>query len=516
MKIWAPWETAWPAGLALLLLLGATFAARSWLRLPRGHLGPVLGLFALGLLLRLLAVPALAEHVYDGHEAEFFDIFTGARARNRGGTVLYPSLQWMWWGLGKLLPHAEWVPVVLMAAVGSASAWVVGATAGRLAANPDAPQSSDRVAWIAALVVLLHPVHAAWSSSAYNVILPFFFSALVLWSAAVVGQSRHPPLAVASLGAAAWVLVVATRMEVALVGLPAAVLALGLRPAGLGRGEALRRRAVLLLPLIPALLLGGLAAYPLLFPGEVPGAGERALAFAINWPLVEFYLPVAPRSLLALPVALCTLWALREAPFVTAVLLLSALGQHLLMASFDDFGDRHTLSALPALAWVLALAGGSGWGRPWHRPGALGLALVALLLGLVQLRERYYATEDAFVAWQLARTDLPEMRLEDARQNCGWINEDPRAAADPVASHFNVLDPVEVAALRGPGGCLRWCADVQDYRWSSRAVADRALRMRRLYALSAVAVVSDPASGYACVAWEVGPRRCCGEEPALR
>ena len=79
-----------------------------------------------------------------------------------------------------------------------------------------------------------------------------------------------------------------------------------------------------------------------------------------------------------------------------------------------------------------------------------------------------------------------------------------------MASHFNVLDAAEAEALRGEGGCLRWCADVQDWRWSSRGVADRARRMHRLYELTPVAVVSEPASGYACLVWEVGPRRCCG------
>ena len=54
---------------------------------------------------------------------------------------------------------------------------------------------------------------------------------------------------------------------------------------------------------------------------------------------------------------------------------------------------------------------------------------------------------------------------------------------------------------------LLWCADVQDWRWSSRGVRDRALRLAHLFDLTPAFVVTDSATGYGCVVMEVGERR---------
>lgn len=511
MRIWEPWETAWPAGAALLLLLAAV--AVCWRRLRPG---PVAGrlyavLFSVGLFVRLVAVPALARHGYDGHEAEFYDLFVGTRAINRGGTVLYPAMQWLWAGLGSVLPHLPWVPVVLMSVVGSASVVVCADFARVLLRDPARPRRGQLAALLAGAVVALHPVHAAWSSSAYNVILPFFFGCCVLWVGAKVGRSRQPPIWVATAGAAAWVLVVATRLDAAVVGLPAALLALCCTPLGTRWREVAPRRWVLVLPLVLGLGLGAAAAFPLVYPGEVPGAGERGLAFLVHAPMVAHYLPFGPAWLWAGLVGTCAAVAFVEDATVVVVMVVGILANHFLLSSFDDLGDRHLLLAVP-LAGVLVALAAAGGGRPrLPRIGLLaGPPLAVLLVALVALSGRFYAEEETFVADARSRlAHLPTWSLEEARQDCGWVNEDPRASSDPAASHFNVLHAEEAASLRSDGGCLRWCADLQDWRWSSRGVADRARRMGRLFALRPVAMVADEPSGYACEVWELTDRRCC-------
>jgi len=87
-----PWQTAWPAGLALLLVLLLV------LRLHRARDLPVPGRLwwsALGLFLavRLFALPVFSRHSFDGHEAEYWDLFRGVSSPTRGGTVLYPAMQ---------------------------------------------------------------------------------------------------------------------------------------------------------------------------------------------------------------------------------------------------------------------------------------------------------------------------------------------------------------------------------------------------------------------------------------
>jgi hypothetical protein len=48
---------------------------------------------------------------------------------------------------------------------------------------------------------------------------------------------------------------------------------------------------------------------------------------------------------------------------------------------------------------------------------------------------------------------------------------------------------------------------VQDWRWASRGVRPRALRLLHLYPAQPVAVLTEAESGYACLLLELGERR---------
>ncbi|MEC8423244.1 MAG: hypothetical protein VX000_05665, partial [Myxococcota bacterium] len=134
MRIWEPWETAWPAGAALVLCaLAVASGGWRWVRIDRRDRAVAVGLLLVALIVRLLVVPAWTMHTYDGHEAEYFDLFRGVRAPTRGGTVLYPAMQWLWWGLGRLLPPWPRLPMVLMACVGALGVVTSAALMRRLA-----------------------------------------------------------------------------------------------------------------------------------------------------------------------------------------------------------------------------------------------------------------------------------------------------------------------------------------------------------------------------------------------
>ena len=73
---------------------------------------------------------------------------------------------------------------------------------------------------------------------------------------------------------------------------------------------------------------------------------------------------------------------------------------------------------------------------------------------------RYYGDEASYRATleapphsALARWQWPS----DVPADCGWVVEDHRVRRGPVRSHFNLLQPSEVAQLRGSAGCLPWC-----------------------------------------------------------
>lgn len=515
MKVWQPWETAWPAGLlalglglALVALVVEGWRSRGAQRSAAAVAVPG-GLFVLALVVRLVGIPALSAHVYDGHEAEYWDIFRGVREVGRGGTVLYPSMQWLWWGLGRVLPHHPGVPVGLMAAVGAGAAALVGSTAQRL--------GGVAAGLLAGLVVALHPVHAAWSSSAYNVILPAGLGCLSLWATTVVCLERRPSWLRAGVAVLAAGLAVLLRLETVLLGPVLLALPAVLTPAGMARVRALRR----LWPVVPLLagvgLVVGAGVWPLVVPGEVPGAGERALSFCINWSWLAPFWPLDGLAGLAL-IALAGLTTWRR-PGLGGAAVVGVVWLHLVLASFDDYADRHALMALPLLAMLAGLAaepGGSGWRTVLGRGLVLGV-LVVELVGLVEMRARFYAEEDRFIEHLEERAEaegLPLVTLAEARRGggtaCAWVNEDGRAQAERPLSHFNLIDPDEVAALRAAHGCIRWCQDVQDWRWSSRGVRDRAWRTRDLYSLRPVAVVTEQALGYGCLVVELGARRRCG------
>lgn len=499
-----------PLLLALALLAGLVLGgAGPWpvgLRRDR-----VLALLLVALLVRLWVVPAWQRHAFDGHEAEYWDIFRGERPMSRGGTMLYPAMQGLWWFLGRVLPADPRAPVLVSVLVGLLGVLSWTGALGRLV--------GARAGLLGGLIVALHPVHAAWSSSAYNVVLPWSLGALALLGACGRGEGDQGPGAPLPPGAgredlgrglvvgAALGLVALLRVDAlpwALVVLPLALLRLRRLPP---RGVAGFLLALLLTGLIAAFGLG-----PLLAGGDLPGAGERETAFRSN---LLFFAPYAPLEgpagalmlLLALP------FAARAAPLPTALFVLMALGNHLVMATFDDFGDRHALLALPFFAFLTATAAGrSPWRLAWL---PLGLALVQEASGLWAMNQEFYATDRRFLAegerppW----SELPRYRLDQVgtalapRGRCALVAEDPRVAADPPLSHFNLLDPAEAEALRAEDGCLRWCADKQDWQWSSRGVRDRARRLHHLYDVQPVARVIDEEQGFLCLSWQVGARR---------
>ncbi|MCB9777427.1 MAG: hypothetical protein H6742_02560 [Alphaproteobacteria bacterium] len=505
-----PLQTAWPALVAVPLWLLALLASARRLRPDRRLQLGLLGVFVLALVVRLWVVPAWARHEFDGHEAEYWDLFRGERPLSRGGTILYPAMQWFWWAAGRVLPHDPRVPVVLMSLVGALSSVVTGATVGRLVG----PRGAVLAGIVAGLVVAVHPTHAAWSSSAYNVVLPHFFAGVALWGAAVVGDLRAASalwerLALGALIGLSGALVLATRLDVGVLGLAAVLLLLR------GGGLSWRERTALVPGLVVGALLTAAAVRPLLFPGEVPGAGERALAWHINIGLLDYHAPFHTLPALTL-VVLGTALAARRWPVATLALFGVSVLNHVLLATFDDFGDRHALTSLWGIAWALGAGAAAvpGQARRLSIAVAAGGVLVSAS-GLVDLRQTFYAEDGAWLRHlddDPVVSELPQYGpqyvavLIAPEGHCGWVAEDYRVAREPPLSHFNLLDPAEAESLRGDNGCLRWCEDRQDWIWSSRGVRDRAIRLRHLYELQPVGVVVDRELGYACVVQQVGRR----------
>jgi len=485
-----PIETVWPVGLVLILWCVTLSRLRSELQVPR--LGWVLFLFAIGV--RLFWMPAWDGHVFDGHEAEYWDLFRGERSPSRGGTVMVPAMQWFWWLVGHIAPPSERFVVALMSVVGAASIGLSAGAMGRLGGRG--------AGWITAALLVLHSGHAAWSSSAYNVILPHFFSSMALYGAATAIHRREGPGLWAWVVVSSLVLTVSLRMDSGTVAVGVVALVVAVRPDG---ASVLDRLKQWLIPGVVCVVVAGLCVWPMLWPGALPGAGERVLSFGLNVDHLAPYHPFdgwAPLVLLAAAVVV----AFRRHPGATGALLIWLVSHHLLLATFDDVAERHALVVAPAIAGLAAL-GLSTLGVA----GIIGMLLFVTLeaADFQDQAHRYYGSESDFLA-VLDRAPYDQLpRVEwsgQPPQDCGWVAEDHRVAAPVVASHFNLLHPDEEANLRGSDGCLKWCLDVQDWRWSSRGVRDRALRLGHIFDLTPSAVVVDSATGYACLTMDVGHR----------
>jgi hypothetical protein len=485
-----PIETVWPVGVVLILWCVGLFRLRAEVQIPR--LGWLLFLIAVGV--RLWWIPAWDGHVFDGHEAEYWDLFRGERSPSRGGTVMVPAMQWFWWLLGHIAPPSERFVVVLMSVFGAASIGLSAGAMGRLGGRS--------AGWITATLLVLHSGHAAWSSSAYNVILPHFFSSMALFGVATASRRREGPGAWAWMVAASLVLAVSLRMDSGTVAVGVVALVLAVRPDG---ASVLDRLKQWLIPGLVCVGVAGLCVWPMLWPGSLPGAGERMLSFGLNVDYLRPYHPFDGLAPLALLAAVSVV-SFRRHPGATGALLFWLISHHLLLATFDDMAERHALVVAPAIAGLAAL-GLSSVGAV----GIVGVVLFAILeaADFQETASRYYGSEADYSA-VLDRAPYDQLpRVEWTGQppaDCGWVAEDHRVAAPVVASHFNLLNPDEEASLRGSDGCLKWCVDVQDWRWSSRGVRDRALRLGHIFKLNPSAVVVDSITGYACVTMDVGHR----------
>lgn len=488
MILETPLQTVAPALAVFVLWILCVFRVGRDLRVPRYAWILVL----LAMFIRLFVVPALDGHMFDGHEAEYWDLFRGVREPTRGGTVMVPAMQWFWWLSGRVLPAWPQLPVIMMSMLGVASIGLAAGAIGML--------TERRVGWFLAILLASNPEHAAWSSSAYNIIIPHFFGCTALFAAATALRRPHLSSAWLWLTAASLALGAATRMDSATVG----VLILLLVLFGPANNDSFIERLRRWTPVgFVALLLALACAWPMLWPGALPGAGDRWLSFANNVGFYALYSPFDDWTV-ALVLGVLTVDAIMRKPRVALPLLGLVVLHHLLMATFDDFGARHTLVVLPAL---LALAAFSVSRRDLRFCIPL-VVLGAQIPDLVAMHEHFYASEDDFSAHLGERWPDLERReyAGTPPEGCGWIAEDARVAATPLASHFNVLSPEEEASLRGPDGCLQWCLDVQDWRWSSRGVRDRARRLTHLFEMSASHVVVDSATGYECLVMDVGPR----------
>lgn len=321
-------------GLSLRTLLEplrrAAFWAQIWL---------LVAMIAAGVL-RAVYIPALTRHVFDGHEADYYDVWRGVQSGLGEGYRASEWMRFLYAQLGPLFGGSGQALVVLTLLLSVLTLPLVWVWARELS------NRESLASWTVSLLVL-DPVHAFWASSAYNIQLPFSLSMLSL-AALERGIRRGAPLLLAlstvALGAA-----VAARGEALLIGVVWGLrVLLHLRRTLVPGGS----RLALLFPLLSVVwpVLAGLQGL----------GGQTSTEYMLElwrqqWWLLDYLQPYAHPLIWG---GLLLLWPvlLRSVP-LRSVLLVLGVGivvHQLAYALFDDYDFRHTLFSRVALVVVVS------------------------------------------------------------------------------------------------------------------------------------------------------------------
>ena len=456
----------------------------------------VIALMAAAFVVRGWIIPAFSRHLFDGHEADYFDVWRRAPEAElsyRASDLLLVLYQ----TLGPLCGGSGFCLLLFQLFLSLLGIWLIFRIAEEL--------SGTWVAAVLAAVLLgLDPVITFWSSSAYNIEIPFLLS-LGAFLAFEHGLKRRSwvRLALASLLLG---LAVAARLDALLVVVP-----LGFR-LWYHRRTFMRYwpYSGVFLALSPAW------TWPFFMGSEV-GQGGDPLSYLLEifqaqWNLGVYFSPYhQPIVLIALLVSIGVLAASPEKRGVLFPILGTVAVYHGAYAFFNDYDYRHTLLPRAMLVLLVAIAASillDGRRRARALGGGILLVVgIALCLGLRDLRRRYYAGMAEFRAAAPILEEGPLFDPEKA-EHCVFIVEDTRFPAVKRASHFEIYTRSEEAELRKRGrGCILFVYDLENFSITSRSINGRAVKLTRLFHLRFLGRWSDESSGRAALVYQVGERR---------
>ena len=452
----------------------------------------VLGVVAAGI--SAFWVPAFTAFDALGHEASYLECFTAQSMDGSGAVspanshgweafVTYPLVRWTWWLFGGLVGRESVAPLLALNIGFRALAVVcVGLLARFVTARPACGA-------VAALILTVHPWHAFWGAAIYNVAMPFMFASLALALAVLAWRTGSALLF--SAGAAAGVLVLAARVEWAILG-PSLLFLL----IGLGSSWGRHPRSVTLRFWLPALCIAVIGAASVLLAGGqlteqggYHGIGGYLSTLARQVWILDLAEPFhEPWTLLAPLLGGVVLVRTKSLGWGPALGLWAYFGfGYLALATFNDFSYRHAL--LPVLGLVLlssalAIPLTEAEGRRRVVAGVvLAVLLLSALLGLQRVATRYYLSQDEFFAEHDGFRGPMLDAAEVESGSCFLITDNERLWQQGLAgSHFNLMDPGEaVTHWRRFDGCVLWLFDNAGYRYDGLAVPPRSTKLQHWF-----------------------------------
>lgn len=493
MSDWVLAHDGWVSLAQLLLWFG--LAAASIPSLVRGlrEVFDRRALLILGLLaasataISLVVFPALSRHEALGHAGSYAHIYWGIESpawviEEWEAYVTYSLLRWIYWGLGVITERTDLlVPLVLNALARGAGVFGAGLFAGLWA-------RSGAVGIVAAVLVLVDPVHAFWGASIFNLAIPYALATLCLVQVLVAWRSGHTLLFAAA--AASGALVVALRVEWGLLG-PALAVVLVSLGADWGRSTAVLRPrfwapALAVLTVLGATLVWG--GGDLTSQGGFHDVRGYVETIVRQGGILAWY-GGTPFVWIALVVGIVASARVHK-PAAPLLLFLAFAAVHLALSSFNDYGYRNALAPalllvpLVASSWTVIWPGERGKGPlPAVAALALGATIVGSAMSLSDWATRYYQTGDDF---EVGCCSEPSERVSTvwlSQGGCYMITDDETLWEAGVAgSHFNLMEPAEAAAHWDEHhGCVAWLKDGFNARVDELSVQDRALKLHRWY-----------------------------------
>ncbi len=407
-----------------------------------------------------------------GHEASYWDV---ARSLQPAGTlaggwepyVTYPLLRYLYRAVAAVFGPDLGTLLGLNLCARAAAVPVVGLLAWSLVRRRSAAHAA---AWLFAL----HPTAVHWGATIYNVTIPLL-GVLLCWWLGAASRRIGEPAATASLLTAT--LVVATRVEWGIAVPMGAVVLLAL-PGLQGPRGILRVWA-------PGLLLSG-SAVGLLFGlggtlssqgGFHDIGGYLETAARQGW-VVDLLPPLDGLAGWLTVIAGGVFAARRGEGRVAMGLLGAAMLGHGALATFNDLAPRHGLPAGALLLLTSSLL--TAQPRAWP---LLFVLLASNFVGLIDLRGRYFLTEDAWVSRD-PRFQSPALSVSQVEgRDCYLITDNEKIwRSGQAGSHFNLMEPDEaISHWNEHHGCVLWLYDVGNHRADGLDVAPRATKLRRWF-----------------------------------
>ena len=414
-------------------------------------------MYGLGFAILLLYHFPLEHCEHIGHEGFYFELIQGLHPLQNHDTLHYPTQQVLYWMLHYVpIPNLVLFYPLLLATLVPIFFSILCSIS-----------ISTQPKWPSFWWMLSLPAFLDWSCSFYNIIPPLLFALLY-----IIGLQKNNSIFAFFSGC----LLLGARIEWIVI-LP------------LLFWSSISKQKKFMLTILLSMYFVFLLW---LFQQEIPGEGERIQAFWINISIIDFLDVYSGVGLILLPFAMIYQQSI---PNKYCIYLLAwGMSVHIIMSTFNDYGSRHVFPIWLAIGYILV-----------HSRYMWIPALLLHVVFCIDHHRMHYASVELWHShishiepqYVISLTSIEE-------QKCARIAESETFQQFPVLSHFNIYNHDEYQSLLQKYGCVYWCLEYDQWRWTSLGISDRNYRINKLYKTKMLGIMKEKEEQ--CVLYDVQER----------